>query len=48
VVVAKGRAGWLAYANEFVEDAKTSGLIKEAIEREGTSMFDVAPPGEPE
>src|SRR5262245_46760067 len=48
VVVAKGRTGWLAYANEFVEEAKASGLVREAIEREGTSMFEVAPPGEQE
>ena len=48
VVVPKGRAGWLAYANEFVEDAKASGLVQKAIDREGTSAFAVAPPGEPE
>lgn len=48
VVVPKGRADWLDYANEFVEDAKRSGFIQEAIDREATSAFDVAPPGEPE
>ena len=41
----KGRAGWLAYANEFVEEAKKSGLVQKAIDREGTSAFEVAPPG---
>jgi polar amino acid transport system substrate-binding protein len=46
VVVPKGHAGWLAYANEFVEKAKSSGLVQKAIDREGTSAFQVAPPGD--
>ena len=46
VVVPKGKADWLAYINEFVEEAKSSGLVRTAIEREGASAFDVAPPGE--
>jgi polar amino acid transport system substrate-binding protein len=46
VVVPKGKADWLAYINEFVEEAKASGLVRGAIEREGKSMFDVAAPGE--
>jgi polar amino acid transport system substrate-binding protein len=48
LVVPKGRAAWLAYANEFVEDAKKTGLVQKAIDREGTSAFEVAPPGESE
>lgn len=48
VVVPKGRAGWLAFANEFVEEAKKSGLVQKAIDREGTAAFEVAPPGESE
>jgi polar amino acid transport system substrate-binding protein len=48
VVVPKGRAAWLAYANEFVEEAKKSGLVQKAIDREGKSAFEVAPPGESE
>ena len=44
VVVPKGHAGRLAYANEFVEEAKASGLVQKAIDREGTSAFQVAPP----
>ena len=48
VVVPKGRAGWLAFANDFVEEAKKSGLVQKAIDREGTSAFEVAPPGESE
>jgi hypothetical protein len=27
--------GWLAYLNEFIEEAKTSGLVQRAIERAG-------------
>jgi polar amino acid transport system substrate-binding protein len=48
VVVPKGRADWLAFANEFVEEAKASGLVQKAIDREGTSAFEVAPPRESE
>jgi polar amino acid transport system substrate-binding protein len=47
VVVPKGHAGWLAYMNEFVEEAKSSGLVQKAIDRDGTSAFQVPPPGEP-
>jgi len=46
VVVPKGHSGWLAYANEFVEAAKASGLVQQAIDREGSSAFQVAPPGD--
>jgi polar amino acid transport system substrate-binding protein len=46
VVIPKGKADWLAYINEFVEEAKASGLVRSAIEREGNSVFDVAVPGE--
>jgi polar amino acid transport system substrate-binding protein len=46
VVVLKGKADWLAYINEFVEETKASGFVRDAIEREGTSVFDVAAPGE--
>ena len=48
VVVPKERTAWLAFANEFVEEAKTSGLVQRAIDREGTSSFEVAPPGDSE
>jgi polar amino acid transport system substrate-binding protein len=48
VVVPKGRADWLAYANEFVEEAKRSGQVQMAIDREGASAFEVAPLGESE
>jgi polar amino acid transport system substrate-binding protein len=46
VVVPKGQVGWLAYVNEFVEEAKASGLVQKAIDRAGTSAFQVAPPGD--
>jgi polar amino acid transport system substrate-binding protein len=45
-VVPKGKSGWLAYINEFVEEAKANGSVRAAIEREGTTVFDVAAPGE--
>ena len=48
VVVPKGHADWLAYANEFVEQAKSSGLVQKAIDREGASAFEAAPPGDSE
>lgn len=48
VVVPKGRADWLAYVNEFVEEAKRSGQVQKAIDREGASAFELAPPGESE
>jgi polar amino acid transport system substrate-binding protein len=33
LVVPKGRAGRLSYVNEFVQEAKASGLVQRAIER---------------
>jgi hypothetical protein len=32
---------------EFVEQAKGSGLIQKAIDRDGTFAFQVPPPGDP-
>jgi polar amino acid transport system substrate-binding protein len=45
MLVPKGKAGWLAYVNEFIEDAKASGLMQQAIERGGTLGVTVAPLG---
>jgi polar amino acid transport system substrate-binding protein len=45
VVVPKGRAEWLAYVNDFVEEAKASGLIQKAIDRVGPRGITVAPLG---
>lgn len=45
IVVPKGHEGRLAYINEFVEEAKASGLIQKAIDRAGPRGITVAPPG---
>ena len=45
MVVPKGKADWLAYVNEFVEEAKASGAVQRFIERGGTRGVTVAPPG---
>lgn len=46
-MVPKGNAGRLAYVNEFIEEAKASGLIKQIIERNGVQGVQVAPAGNP-
>jgi polar amino acid transport system substrate-binding protein len=45
MVVPKGKADWLAYIGEFVENAKASGLVQKAIELGGTRGVTVAAPG---
>jgi len=45
MVVPEGKADWLAYVNEFVEEAKASGAVQQFIERGGTRGVTVAPPG---
>ena len=47
MVVPKGKAGWLAYVSEFVEEAKGSGLVQKAIDRAGPRGVQVAPLGSP-
>ena len=42
-IVPKGQAARLAYVNEFVEDAKASGLVKHIIESLGLQGVKVAP-----
>jgi polar amino acid transport system substrate-binding protein len=42
IAVAPGQAGRLAYINEFVEEAKASGLVQRAIERAGLRGVQVA------
>jgi polar amino acid transport system substrate-binding protein len=44
IVVPKGHGGRLAYFSEFIESARTSGLIQRAIERAGLRGVQVAPP----
>ncbi|MFL6799866.1 MAG: transporter substrate-binding domain-containing protein [Xanthobacteraceae bacterium] len=46
MVVPKGKAGWLAYVNEFVEEAKASGLVQKAIDRVGPRGLTVPAPGD--
>ena len=41
----KGQAGRLAYINEFIEDAKASGLVNRIIETLAMQGVRVAPPG---
>jgi polar amino acid transport system substrate-binding protein len=47
MAVPKGQTGRLAYIVEFVEQAKASGLVQQAIERAGVRGVQVAPPGNP-
>jgi polar amino acid transport system substrate-binding protein len=42
MVVPKGRAARLAYISEFIEQAKASGLVRQAIERSGLPGYKVA------
>jgi polar amino acid transport system substrate-binding protein len=48
MVVPKGKSAWLAAVNDFVEDAKASGLVQKAIERGGTRGVTVAAAGNAE
>jgi polar amino acid transport system substrate-binding protein len=43
MVVPKGQTARLAYLSEFIEQAKTSGLVQQAIERAGVPGFRMAP-----
>jgi polar amino acid transport system substrate-binding protein len=45
MVMPKGREVGLAYARQFIEHAKSEGLVKAAIERVGMRGAVVAPPG---
>jgi polar amino acid transport system substrate-binding protein len=47
IVVPKGKADWLAYISQFVEDAKASGVVQKAIERGGPPGITVSPAGDP-
>jgi polar amino acid transport system substrate-binding protein len=44
IVVAKGNAALLARINRFLDEARASGLVAEAIKRAGVVGVDVAPP----
>lgn len=43
----KGKGERLAYITEFIEEAKASGLVQQAIEDGGLRGVQVAPPGNP-
>jgi hypothetical protein len=45
LVVPKGQTERLAYISEFVEAAKSSGLVQRAIDRAGRPGYHVAAPG---
>jgi polar amino acid transport system substrate-binding protein len=47
MAVPKDQAGRLAYISEFLDAAKSSGLVKRAIERAGEHGMEVAPTQEP-
>ncbi len=46
IVILKGNPERLAYINEFVEQAKVSGLVQKAIDRAGPRGLTVAPLGD--
>jgi len=46
IVVPKGNAERLAYVNEFVEEAKRSGMVQKTIDGGGQPGITVAPPGD--
>jgi polar amino acid transport system substrate-binding protein len=46
-MVPKGQAGHLAYVSEFIEEAKSGGLVKRTIEASGLRGVQVAPVGKP-
>jgi polar amino acid transport system substrate-binding protein len=45
--VPKGNAAHLAYVSEFLEEAKSSGLVKQFIDQNGLRGLKVAPPAKP-
>src|SRR6266496_601642 len=47
VVVAKGQTARLAYINDFIEEIKASGFVKQAIRRSGWRGIRVAAPNKP-
>jgi polar amino acid transport system substrate-binding protein len=45
IAMPKSKPGWLAYISEFVNKAKTSGLVQRAIDSTGAHGLHVAPSG---
>lgn len=48
LAVPKGQSGRLAYISEFIEEAKTSGLVQRVIERAGLSGYQVVSARKPD
>jgi polar amino acid transport system substrate-binding protein len=46
MAVPKGQAGRLAYINDFIDEAKSSGLIQQAIQRAGVRGVQAPSPGD--
>ena len=44
MVVARSQAGRLSYISEFIEEAKASGLVQRAIERDGSGGYQAVSP----
>jgi polar amino acid transport system substrate-binding protein len=48
MAVPKGQTGWLAYFGEFLEEAKASGFVQQAIENAGLrDAYRVVPSAKP-
>lgn len=47
IAVPKGQAGRLSYVSQFIEEAKASGVVQQALERAGLRGAQVAPAGNP-
>ena len=45
IALPKGKPAGLAYVNQFIEQAKTSGFVQRSIERAGLKGVNVAPAG---
>jgi polar amino acid transport system substrate-binding protein len=45
VAVPKGKPAALAYVTEFIEEAKASGLVRQAFDEMGLNLSVVAPAG---
>jgi polar amino acid transport system substrate-binding protein len=45
VAVPKGKPEALAYATQFIEEAKASGLVRKALDELGLKTSQVAPAG---
>ena len=41
IAIQKGRAGWMAYVSDYLNEAKRSGWMRQAIDRAGLRGFDV-------